>query len=83
MSCVHRCERLHPHCTLTITRTAAPDDRWFWEVQMPDGHMYDFSGSKETFDECLESMRTDGVKALSKADAIWRSSHKDRAGGGE
>lgn len=75
--CAHRCQRLHPHCTLRITRSVAPDHFWHWRVEMPDGHCYASRGGM-SFDDALASMNTEGVEHLRDADQLWREQHADQ-----
>lgn len=65
----------HPHCGLTLTRDAAPDDGWHWSVTMPNGHLYDVSLCRMTFEQALADLQKRGVVALDAADAIWRRTH--------
>ena len=77
--CEERCQRLHPHCTLTLTRSLAPDYFWHWAVTMPDGHLYDCNGGM-TFEQALSEMNKRGVVALDAADSIWRAALAGKAG---
>jgi hypothetical protein len=62
----------HPHCSLSLTRSIAPDHLWHWSVTMPDGHCYAIKGGM-SFDVALESLRGEGVQRLHEADAKWRN----------
>jgi len=73
--CEDRCQRIHPHCQLRLTRDIAPDSGWHWAVEMPDGHLYDVSKSPMTFPQALADMQKRGVVALDAADVIWRRMH--------
>ena len=75
MECTERCGRLHPHCTLTLTRDIAPDKSWHWLVTMPDGHIYDCSHGRMAFEQAITDMQSLGVVSLDAADVIWRKSH--------
>ena len=74
MDCKEKCQRIHPHCTLEITRSIAPDSLWHWIVTMPDGHCWEIKGGF-SFEDALESMKTDGIKSLLWADDTWRKLH--------
>jgi hypothetical protein len=71
----------HAHCTLTISRSLAPADRWFWCVTMPDGHPFDISDRKvgHSLEACIEDMRTAGAESLRRADELWRTRDTLRA----
>lgn len=73
LDCTERCRRLHPHCTLILTRSVAPDKFWHWAVTMPDGHCYAISAGAMTFEDALDDMQSRGVAALGAADALWRA----------
>lgn len=73
--------RLHPHCSLTLTRSIAPDHVWHWSVTMPDGHVYDVSHGPMTFEQALADMQKRGVVALDAADTIWRASRPEASHG--
>lgn len=75
MNEMHQCKRIHPHCQLRLTRDIWPDVNWHWSVTMPDGHLYDNSRGKMSFDQALADMQTRGVTALDAADIVWRNSH--------
>lgn len=72
--CVERCERLHPQCKLSVTRSIAPEDRWFWSVVMPDGHCFTASKSFPSLAEAVVDMVGKGTEELTRADEIWRRS---------
>lgn len=74
IGCTERCQRIHPHCELSISRSGAPDHFWHWIVTMPDGHIWDVKGGM-TFSEAVESMKADGLYSLEKADERWRETH--------
>ena len=71
MNCEERCQRIHPHCALRLTRSVAPAHFWQWWVSMPDGHLYAAKGGM-SFDEAVTSMQTEGLEQLLAADAKWR-----------
>ena len=75
MNCEERCQRLHPHCQLRLTRDIAPDDGWHWCVVMPDGHNYDNSHGRMNFAQAVADMNGRGLTALNSADVIWRRTH--------
>lgn len=77
--CRDRCQRLHPHCQLRLTRDIWPDVNWHWGVTMPDGHLYDNSHGAMTFEQALADLQARGVTALDAADVIWRKSHATTA----
>lgn len=79
MTEMHQCKRIHPHCQLRLTRDIWPDVNWHWGVTMPDGHLYDNSRGKMSFDQALADMQTRGVTALDAADIVWRNSHAPTA----
>ena len=68
-------QRVHPHCTLSITRNIIPDANWHWTVATPDGHIYDASHGGLTFEQALSDLQVRGVIALDAADITWRQSH--------
>jgi hypothetical protein len=72
--CTHRCQRLHAHCTLTLSRSIAPDHLWHWAVTMPDGHCWEIKGGMD-FQAALASMYYDGQRSLLAADQRWRDDH--------
>lgn len=75
--CKERCQRLHPHCTLTLARSIAPDNFWCWAVEMPDGHLWASKGGM-TFADAVAHMLREGVYQLEQADIRWRSDHPAR-----
>lgn len=74
IDCTERCQRLHPHCTLKLTRSIAPDHFWFWSVTMPDGHGWAHKGGMG-FEEAAASMYAEGLTELLRADERWRDDH--------
>lgn len=64
----------HPHCTLTLTRSIAPDHLWHWSVEMPDGHNWASKGGMG-FEEAAASMYAEGLTELLRADERWRTDH--------
>lgn len=69
--------RRHPHTTLSMTRSIAPDKFWHWAVIMPDGHLYDFRGGYDNWHSCFLELQTKGVPSLLEADRRWRLDHFD------
>jgi len=69
-----RLDRLHPHCTLQLARSIAPDHFWFWSVTMPDGHVWAIKGGM-SFEEAAASMYAEGLTELLRADGLWREDH--------
>lgn len=49
----------HPHTMLQITRCIAPSDVWFWNIVMPDGHVFNlksgFDSSASAIMDALEN----------------------------
>lgn len=69
--CEERCQRIHLHCALRLTRSVAPDHLWQWRVSMPGGHLYAAKGGM-SFEEAVTSMQTEGLAQLLAADEKWR-----------
>ncbi len=79
--CAERCKRRHRHTTLTMTRDAAPDTGWHWSVTLPDGHLYDVSHGRMTFEQARADLVERGLTAFDAADTAWRAALAQPQGG--
>ena len=81
--CAERCKRRHPHTQLTVTRYIAPDSLWFWNVTMPDGHMFDLGKGFDSAEAAMTDAADAGIKALHKAETFARAALATFAEGAE
>lgn len=75
--CRESCQRTHPHPKLSMARTIAPADRWFWSITLPGGHCYRVQSGFGSAEACASDMAATGVAMLAEAERALENMKHD------